>query len=268
MTLRRRERGLAEIGIVAAIACVVGATGIFIPDEAPLGARMAVSLVGFVAAWALMAMLSIVGKASARLLGLSPVWGYAFAVPVGSAVIAWVVLWSGFGLTAAMGPRFAQVWPQTMLIGAAFFVLFFVLYWRAGRSAAVTAGATVSVDEPVSADRQDRSAGVADTPLHERLPPGFPPILALSVEDHYVRAHGFGEDGDRRSEMVLMPLAEAVSLMPDRSGEQVHRSWWVARAAVESHRRAGRDLRLVLVDGTEAPVSRAMVKPLREAGWL
>ena len=51
-------------------------------------------------------------------------------------------------------------------------------------------------------------------------------------------------------------------------GAQVHRSWWVARDAVEDVKRDGRNLRLVLPGGLEAPVSRARVVELKEAGWF
>ena len=83
------------------------------------------------------------------------------------------------------------------------------------------------------------------------------------MEDHYVRV--IAADC---SEMLLMPLAEAIELMPQEAGAQVHRSWWVARGAITGHRRAGRDIRLELSTGLDLPVSRSMVKPLRDAGWL
>ena len=50
-------------------------------------------------------------------------------------------------------------------------------------------------------------------------------------------------------------------------GAQTHRAWWVARGAVESTRRDGDRLTLILKGGAEAPVSRPNIRPLREAGW-
>ena len=49
---------------------------------------------------------------------------------------------------------------------------------------------------------------------------------------------------------------------------QVHRSWLVARGAVPGVKREGRNVRLVLDDGLEAPVSRANVAALKDADWL
>ena len=83
------------------------------------------------------------------------------------------------------------------------------------------------------------------------------------MEDHYVRAHtALGSD------LVLMRLRDAVAELGDIDGLQVHRSWWVARHAVSDVRRDGRNVRLLLDTGLEAPVSRANVQMLRDAGWI
>jgi DNA-binding LytR/AlgR family response regulator len=82
------------------------------------------------------------------------------------------------------------------------------------------------------------------------------------MEDHYVRAHT-----DRGSELVLLPLKAALAEL-EVEGLQVHRSWWVARGAVTGAIQDGRNLRLQLLNGLEAPVSRASIATLRQAGWL
>jgi DNA-binding LytR/AlgR family response regulator len=56
--------------------------------------------------------------------------------------------------------------------------------------------------------------------------------------------------------------------LKDVEGEQTHRSWWMARSAVEGVVEDGRNLRLKLTGGLEAPVSRANVGRLRTQGWL
>jgi DNA-binding LytR/AlgR family response regulator len=65
-----------------------------------------------------------------------------------------------------------------------------------------------------------------------------------------------------------MRLADAVAELEGLEGAQVHRSWWVAREAVEGARRDGDRLWLSLKGGAEAPVSRPNLRPLREAGWF
>ncbi|MFB0612438.1 LytTR family DNA-binding domain-containing protein [Aurantiacibacter poecillastricola] len=88
-------------------------------------------------------------------------------------------------------------------------------------------------------------------------------LIALEMEDHYVRAHtALG------SELVLMRMRDAVAELEGVEGEQVHRSWWVARGGVADVVRDGRNVRLLLDNGIEAPVSRANVSLLKQRGWL
>lgn len=88
-------------------------------------------------------------------------------------------------------------------------------------------------------------------------------IYAISAEDHYLRLHT-----SKGSDLILMRLGDAITELEGLEGMQTHRSWWVARDAVESVRRDGDRIVLALKGGAEAPVSRPNVKPLREAGWL
>lgn len=88
-------------------------------------------------------------------------------------------------------------------------------------------------------------------------------LICLQMEDHYVRLHT--AEG---SVLVLMPLGKATAEVGGLEGMQVHRSWWVARHAVEAVVEDGRNLRLRLTTGLEAPVSRAHVARLKAAGWL
>jgi DNA-binding LytR/AlgR family response regulator len=65
-----------------------------------------------------------------------------------------------------------------------------------------------------------------------------------------------------------MRLRDAIADVQDDQGIQVHRSWWVSRAAVASVRRIGRTAELTLIDGTVVPVARDMMPRLREQRWL
>jgi DNA-binding LytR/AlgR family response regulator len=98
----------------------------------------------------------------------------------------------------------------------------------------------------------------------DRLPPRLGrELLCLQMEDHYVRAHTA-----RGSDLILTPLKEAIAELAGADGLQVHRSWWVAKAAVAEPVSSGRNLMLRLSNGLEVPVSRASVAKLRAAGWL
>lgn len=99
----------------------------------------------------------------------------------------------------------------------------------------------------------------------ERLPQKLrgADLYAVSSEDHYLRLHT-----SRGTDLILMRLGDALGELEGIEGAQTHRSWWVARSAVEKSRREGDRVVLELKGGAEAPVSRPNVRPLREAGWF
>ena len=70
------------------------------------------------------------------------------------------------------------------------------------------------------------------------------------------------------SELILLRLRDAMAELDGIDGLQVHRSWWVARHAVDDVRRDGRNVRLVLPGGLEAPVARANLAVLKQQGWF
>ena len=88
-------------------------------------------------------------------------------------------------------------------------------------------------------------------------------VLCLQMEDHYVRVHT-----SAGSRLVLMTLSQAMAIVERADGLQVHRSWWIARKAVVRAVAHGRNLRLELVNGVVAPVSRSAVATVRAAGWI
>ncbi len=105
----------------------------------------------------------------------------------------------------------------------------------------------------------------ADAALLDRMPPKHQRarILAIMAEDHYLRVHT--EAGDC---LIRMRLADAVKAVATLDGAQVHRSWWVAREAVDLVERKSGRVELVLSNGVRAPVSRSQGAHLREAGWF
>lgn len=131
------------------------------------------------------------------------------------------------------------------------------------------AGETIMPDavrvEPAAPTVSTSPAAITQQPrLIERLPAALgSDVLALEMEDHYVRVHTV-----LGSELVLMRLRDAMAELDGIDGRQVHRSWWVARGAVEEVLREGRNVRLKLARDIEAPVARAQVSELRDAGWI
>jgi len=101
-------------------------------------------------------------------------------------------------------------------------------------------------------------------PILERLPLGKRgALVALSVEDHYVRIRIV-----KGEEKVLMRLAEAMREVGGTPGGQVHRSHWAAFGQVLAARRDGDRAILTMATGPEMPVSRANLPKIKEAGLL
>ncbi|MET0337134.1 MAG: LytTR family DNA-binding domain-containing protein, partial [Caulobacter sp.] len=98
----------------------------------------------------------------------------------------------------------------------------------------------------------------AEPAFLRRLPPRLGrELLCLQMEDHYVRMHT-----TQGSDLVLLSLNQAMGELSGLEGMQVHRSWWVAKKAVVRVIEDGRNLRLELTNGVQAPVSRASVAKL------
>lgn len=99
-------------------------------------------------------------------------------------------------------------------------------------------------------------------PILERVPlPQRGRLLALTVEDHYVDIVT-----DKGKTLVLMRLADAIREAGGIDGLQIHRSHWVATAAVvKSHRSDGK-LSLELSNGMRLPVSRGYLSAVKSAG--
>ncbi|MDQ2105037.1 LytTR family DNA-binding domain-containing protein [Azospirillum isscasi] len=88
-------------------------------------------------------------------------------------------------------------------------------------------------------------------------------LLALEMEDHYVRVHT--AEG---SDLILMRLRDAIAELAGLDGMQVHRSHWVAAAAVAGvERKPDGKLVLTLRNGLRVPVSRSHTAAVRAAGW-
>lgn len=186
-----------------------------------------------------------------------PLW--IAACLLASVPVTLAVFWAGqlpgpFSLPSF--DRFARTYPYVLLVGSGVTLLFHQIERRKG---VPVAGGSRKPPEP-----QVETPPAPQARFLDRLPAHLgTDLLALEMEDHYVRAHtALG------SELILLRMRDAAAELEGIDGAQVHRSWWVARDAVEDVKRDGRNLRLVLPGGLEAPVSRTRTSELKEAGWF
>ena len=126
--------------------------------------------------------------------------------------------------------------------------------------AAAAEGAAFAPDPPAAAE----PAAPAQPALIRRLPEAQRgALLRLSVRGHYTDVHT--ENG---TVSLLLRFSDAMAEVGDTPGLQVHRSHWVARAAVQGSRRHNGRIFLLTLDGAELPVSRNHLAAAAEAGLL
>ncbi len=262
-------RGWAiDLAIATGIGAFLGVIG---PFGSFNGAGLEVRVFYWVAnLWIGFIMLSIIVRLSLKIgtrLDL-PVW---FALPAGTAIGALplgfiIALFSALAWPPNHGRVSGlDVWYfQTLAISEPCAFFYYFLTGKSGRytqhyEESRPGGLAV---KPASA--ASLTFGNGGSSFLNRLPARLGrDLLCLQMEDHYVRAHtALGSD------LILLPLKDAITEVAAIDGAQVHRSWWVARAAVDRVVEDGRNIRVRLRGGLEAPVSRSAVATLRAAGWL
>lgn len=254
-----------EIFLLLVVGLALGLFGPFGTFATPTALRIAYWMVFVVAGYAIFRPMIVVGRWLAETMAIPPLIGIGLAQVIAALPMTLLVasLLSGFNVAAALrwdglGHLYFQVWLIGFLINA-----LFVLLYRNGEVEAVAAvhGPALAVAPasiPVSL-----IATPAPAPFREQLPAGFGAVLALKGEDHYVRVIG-----EAREVLVLARMRDAIAGLGPVEGLQVHRSWWVARAAIASVQREGRAATLLLSSGHEVPVSRDSLAALRATGWL
>ncbi len=241
------DRWLRNLAIAAAAGVFLALSGAMSTGEAPLWIRLAywipVMLAGGLMGHLTALAIARIPRAAACRWLFGALLATAVAAPLTLLVWGFTNLMFGAGMSVAALPR---LFGSVLVISAAMTAIMMGLNWP-GRITHATPGAP------------------AAPRFHERLPGKLrgAAIYAVSAEDHYLRLHT-----SKGSDLILMRLGDAIGELEGVEGAQTHRSWWVARDAVESARREGDKMVLLLKGGVEAPVSRPNVRPLREAGWF
>ena len=247
-------------------------------EGAPLTAFLKSFIRPLVVAVAAGVFLALVGALDSGRTPLVPRLFYwiglsALGAVLGSLVARLVTRWR---------PANDALWLRGLIIIAVLTPLFAVLVWVAGGREALTprvAGAYLGVTLVMTAGMttlmllatQRRVETHAAPPeaapprFLERLPPRLrgAEVHAVEAQDHYLRLHT-----SKGQDLILLRLSDAVAELEGIEGAQTHRSWWVARDAVENAKRGDGRATLTLKGGVEVPVSRAYARGLREAGWF
>lgn len=242
-----------EILVMVALGLLVGLLGPFGTFAAPPAQRMLSWVLWLLAGYALFRPTNLVAGWLCEATGLPHAAGRLLALVVASMPLTLIVTMMVTGLRFADALRWPGFGTMYLYIGVIAVVASIVMTATFGRRDQKPATPAPMAPEP------------QPTPSRPALPlpPGFGPVRALKGEDHYVRVIG-----EAREELILIRMRDAIERLDNADGLRVHRSWWVAKAAVASVRRDGRTAILTLRSGHEAPVARDMMPQLRAAGWL
>jgi hypothetical protein len=239
---------LAATTCLGPLLAMLGPFGTF--ALAPFGERLIYWTGLMLAAFALYRPAWAAARGWAAALRLSFAAMAAAAVALASLPMTLIVWLASFRHTPSLWPGpldFVALYGSVVLVGA-LIALGFRLAER-----------LLAEPAPASAPAEERPPAFLD-----RLPPQLRGrLIALEMEDHYLRVHT--EAGDA---LILMPMRDAVAQLDPKLGARVHRSWWVAHDAVAGVRREGRSLRLDLVNGLSVPVARERAAELRAARLL
>ena len=263
---------LIDLAVMGVIGVFLGLIGPFGSINQPLAIRLLYWVTFAFAGYAIYRPMGALVDLAHRALNLptAPLWLVAVLIATVPMAVLVHAVQAMPEWPRMMPPDQALVhYASVFVIGGAVTMLFQVLGARSGGVSPVEAQPEPRVEaDAAQASPQSQPAVSQQTavpnPLLDQLPAELgSSIIALEMEDHYVRVHtALG------SALVLMRLRDAMALIADQEGMQVHRSWWVARAAVEDVVRDGRNVRLKLARDIEAPVARANVAALRDARWI
>jgi len=174
--------------------------------------------------------------------------------------VARLPVWAQAGLAALAGAvptTFEVAWVEGVLrVGGALTPRSML------ETYAYVAVIAVGLFVPLRLLRAPARLAAPEVEIEDRVPPELALAVALAAEDHYLRV--YTEAGER---LIHHRFSQAVGALGAR-GLQVHRSWWVARNAVERAERTGDRYVLVLTTGLRVPVSRTFGLAAREAGLL
>ncbi len=167
--------------------------------------------------------------------------GLTGGLPAG--VIAWLLSTNLFNLDIAEDYSFPQFLAYAAIISIVVTTLSFLITGNNSQAAQ-------------SATEVSSSSFFNRLPLHLGKD-----LLSLEAHDHYLRV-----STTRGSELILLRLSDAQQELTNYPGLRVHRSWWVAKDAIERVSRSNGRTNLVLRDNSTVPVSRTYLKSLKEFG--
>jgi LytTr DNA-binding domain len=255
LTLRRwRElmlsrRAQALVAVIAVAAAIIGPFGTV--ERLSFGRRL-VYWSGVVVSHTVIAVLILLAVSFALRNRTDRRWlrlaagGVAASLPLGILQMGLAYVLEGASLTMANG---VEIWLSTLTI-----------------TLAVTAIVGLARGEPQAPVQAPLAApgppARSSSAFLDRLPITVGrELVSLSMQDHYIDVRT-----STGHALLLMRLSDAIKELEGIDGLQIHRSHWVAKAAVARLVPHGGRLQVELLDGRTLPVSRSFATAVKGAG--
>jgi len=243
-----------ELVVMVAVGVALAALGPFGSFAiGSFGARLAYWVPAALIGYAIFRPTTLAAFIIARRLDLSQLGAAVVGVLVAAVPGSFAIAYFG-GYRPGAEPSFDELFQLYIQVGVigVLVMTFFMLMSREPASARPLAAAASTAPPAIAPSFLDRLPGAwADR------------LVALEMEDHYVRAHG-----PDTSALILLRMRDAEAELAGIDGLRVHRSWWVARSAVAKVLRDGRGYKLRLTNGLEPSVARDRIAALKAAGWI
>jgi hypothetical protein len=251
--------------VVGVLLAAVGPYGTF--EQASAAERLVYWVAVVLIAFAVYRPSCALAASAAGRIGFSAPAAWIVAVLTMSFPVTLLVWLASYRHTPSLWPsldEYLGFYGSVLLIGAG---LMLVVWLVRRASSSPQLAPPAAAPEPASAAAVPNEHRLAAEPSSaSRLMTLLPSnvrgeLLALQMEDHYVRVHT-----DAGNALLLMRMRDAVAEVEGIEGAQVHRSWWVARSGIEGSDRDGRRTSLKLRNGLEVPISRERVHSLPQ--WM
>lgn len=242
-----------ELLVVTAVGLALAALGPFGSYAVPLPGRALLWMSFILIGYLIMRPVVAVSLWLSDETGLARLPAQLLALTVASVPLSLLVDFILARLVPAAAASFEERYFQVWGIGLALILFMSRFLHRAEPSEPAVPGAASAPAVPAAARPR----------FLDRLPATIgSPLLCLSMEDHYVRAHG-----PAGSTLILMRMRDAVAELDGLPGLRVHRSWWVASDAVQRIEKEEGRVRLRLINGMTVPVARSYVGAVSAGGW-
>lgn len=181
-----------------------------------------------------------------------------FAIFFGAVMLGWVSIFADLLPVGGFQVSWWQIFLEVAIITVTLLAIRIYLVRGLNKAAAEVAAPEPKGGSVVVFPKQDEPRLMRRLKDDEKAK-----ILWLTSEDHFVEIHT-----DAGCVRIRMRLTDAIDEMEGVEGSCVHRSHWVAYAAIKATEKVGGYWRLHLSSGETVPVSRKYQPLLEEAGIL